>query len=204
MAHSIKRFRLLILCLALISFIIGMVLISNFEFPDKLPLMLIADALTVIFYTRFTYGSKRARQYKALRIFLRVVLAFLTVFGPLQALRQCAYWVSRDYYQQEPGIVFFERIRCDDSAISTKRGEKSLLPVFQLFRARCIITLTVCVLIVLEMFFYGWSDEAKGLPQEEAAAATEETRNDIELANTSLNGLQKTEIVDPPPCTSVA
>ncbi|KAG9326466.1 hypothetical protein KVV02_001645 [Mortierella alpina] len=141
------------------SFIIGMVLISNFEFPDKLPLMLITDALTVIFYARFTYGSKRARQYKALHIFLRLVLAFLTVFGPLQALRQCTYRMRRDYYQQEPGIVFFERIDCDDAAT------------------------------ILETFFYGWSDEAKGLPQEEAAAATEGTRNDVELANTFILGM---------------
>ncbi|KAF9966346.1 hypothetical protein BGZ70_002625 [Mortierella alpina] len=188
MARFIKWFRLLILCLALISFILGMTLNANFEFPDKLAFLLISEALTVTFYAKFTYGSKQARKNRTLRIFFRLALAFLTVFWPLKAFRECEYEVRRNYERDEPGIHLYEQIYCRGTdrrrRVPLDEGEPSILPLYRLFRVRCIITLTVCVLITLEMFQYGWSDEHKGFSQDQTAPATE-TRDDVELAGTA-------------------
>ncbi|KAF9572338.1 hypothetical protein EC968_009991 [Mortierella alpina] len=193
MSNLITWLRLLIIFLALISFILGVTLSANSVFPDKLPLMMITDALTVVFYARFASGSQKARQNRTLRIFLRIAFAFLTVFGPVKALRECHYKLERDYGRNSPGIHFDEVIKCADDSRHrrTDEGEESILPEFRLFRARCIITLTVCVLILVEMFMYGWSDEGKDRPEDEAAA------EDVELAERSGNGPQKMVLPDP-------
>ncbi|CAO3566792.1 unnamed protein product [Mortierella alpina] len=206
-ARYIKWFRLLILCLALISFILGMTLNANFEFPDKLAFLLISEALAVTFYTKFTYGSKEAHQNRTLRIFFRLVLAFLTVFWPLKALRECEYEARRNYDRNEPGVYLYEQVSCSGTdrrhRVPLDEGEPSILPMYRLFRARCIITLTVCVLIMLEMFRYGWSDEDKGRSQDGTAIATA-TQDDFELAGRAVGERQKMALPAAPPPTAAA
>ncbi|KAF9278282.1 hypothetical protein BGZ68_008673 [Mortierella alpina] len=202
MARSLKRFRLFILSLALISFILGLILSLHFKFPDKLPFMLISEALTVILYSIFAYGSKKEPQNHSFHVVLRTVLAFFTVYAPLQALKECSYNVRRDYDQESPGIHTHELISCLDvgyiGRFSADQGEERLLPMFRLFRARSIITLTVCALIVVEIFSC-WSDEASGLPQD-GDAASAEMPNDVELREMSD---EPQKMAPPPPFFSV-
>ncbi len=200
----IKQLRILIACLALIGFILGMVLNVNFEFPNKLVLMLISEGLAFVLYSRFAYEFQKRHHNRSVRFLLRAVLAFLTVYGPVNALRECRYELRRDYGEQRPGFHTKEQIYCFDvnSPVRTEDGGKSILLIYRLFRARCIITLTVCALIVVEMFLYGWSDEASGLPQDDATV--EKLRNEVELGDVSVNDSEPQKIVLPDPPQAAA
>ncbi|KAF9278281.1 hypothetical protein BGZ68_008672 [Mortierella alpina] len=199
MTRPIKRFRQLIVCLAAISLILGMALNTNFVFPDKLPLMLTSEALTVIFYSVFAYGSNEEPQNRSARMFFRIVLTFLMIYGPQEALRGCYYEMRRDYDHIGPGIYMLEEITCrnvDRSGNSSSETGATALSMFRVFRARCIVPLSACVLMAIEMVIYGLSDEALGLPQ--AGAASAETRNDVELGDRSADEPQKMVLPDPP------
>ncbi|KAF9948977.1 hypothetical protein BGZ72_009161 [Mortierella alpina] len=185
MARSLKRFRLLILSLTVTSFFAGTALVVNPKFPSDLPFMLLTDVVTFLFYLFFTFGPKRKRQNRRWRMLFRSVLGFLTIYGPVKALRECSYTTHRDYLKERPGIHTYERIGCNRDDFNDRNEAGSMLSIFRLFRARCIITLTVCALIVVEMFRYGWSDEASGLPQDDASV--EKLRNEVELEDVSVN-----------------
>ncbi|KAF9956302.1 hypothetical protein BGZ72_002841 [Mortierella alpina] len=191
----INWFRFAIVCLALIGFIIGVVL-REYEFPDILTIMLATEAVIVFLYAEFAYRSKAVDQFRGWRIFLRLIMGFLTVYGPAKALSDCDYNVSRDYQADSPGFQTVGWIGClrDGYDFRYYRSENALF-TFRLFRARCIIMLTVFAMIFLEMICYIRSDEGTGIKRDAAMA---EARNDVELANTSAGDSQKMMVPDPP------
>ncbi|KAF9966344.1 hypothetical protein BGZ70_002623 [Mortierella alpina] len=197
MGRSINWLRILIICLALASFLMGFVLRERRQFPDILTIMLASEIVIVFLYSEFVYRSGADTHFRGWRYFLRVIMAFLTIYGPTKALRECSYYEERNYKDHSQGFHTTARINCilerDDV------GEvETMLPLFRLFRARCIITLTVCALIAVELYCYGWSKEGTGQARVNAEM---ETRNDVELTDTLADDSQKTMVPDPPHAT---
>ncbi|KAF9938039.1 hypothetical protein BGZ67_000609 [Mortierella alpina] len=195
MIRPINQLRILILCLSLCSFIIGLYVKGRLEFPDKLALITAAEVLNFIFYSFVMITSYSGIQMRGWRIFNRMILVFLAIYAPASALRGCEYRLRRDYYENRPGINYYDRIQCDDGSRDA-RSDETLLPAYQLFRARCIIMLTVSVLMFIEMVFYWRSyegSEPSPSPPQDAALA------DIELGNTSLGEPQKMVLPMPTP-----
>ncbi|KAF9966343.1 hypothetical protein BGZ70_002622 [Mortierella alpina] len=186
MVRLVNWLRILILCLSLSSFIIGLHLKDALEFPDPLTLIIVTEAFNVLFYSYFAATSNASTQMRAWRIFYRLVLASLSLYGPARALDGCEFGLMRDYSINLPGIRYNEKIHCDDGSEYTWRQDQTLLPAYHLFRARCILLLTVAVTMWVEMVLYWQSDEGSGvspLPPPQNA--------DIELGNATLDEPQK-------------
>ncbi|KAF9572339.1 hypothetical protein EC968_009992 [Mortierella alpina] len=179
MTRSINWLRSVIILLALTGFIIGMVLREDRRFPDVLTIMWATEVVTFFLYSEFIYISKVDIQFRGWRIFLRLILAILMIYGPVKALDDCGYYTFRDYDTIIPGFLYRARISCIEDSYDGEGPVERIRPVYRLFRARCIIMATTCVLIVVELCCYGWSKEGMNRPN---VSAGSETRNDVELA----------------------
>ncbi|CAO3566789.1 unnamed protein product [Mortierella alpina] len=197
MTRSINLFRILILCLAFISFSMGLVLKEQLHFPDNQALILATEAIVVILYLEFLFSAK-LEQFRGWRVFLRIALGFLTIYGPTKILDDCHYSTERDYDNHSPGFHSREKISCADDTGEDLDG--AFLSVFRLFRVRCIITLAVATLILVELFIYARSGEGSAACLRNGATA-EMRHDDLELANTSVSHSQKVMVPDPPNAT---
>ncbi|KAF9966345.1 hypothetical protein BGZ70_002624 [Mortierella alpina] len=193
MTRSITRFRTLILCLALISFTIGLILTDQLDFPDNLALTLATEAIVIVLYLEFLFSAKM-EQNRGWRVTLRIALGFLTIYGPSKILSDCSFSMERDYRNRSPGFHATDKIHCANDR--TDDWDEAVLSVFRLFRARCIITLTVAALILIELFIYVRSDEGSTARLRNGATA-ETWPDDVELASTSMSHSQKVMVSDP-------
>ncbi|CAO3566788.1 unnamed protein product [Mortierella alpina] len=183
MIRLLNWLRILIIGLSMCSFGMGIHLKDALEFPDPLTLLLVTEGFNVVFYSHFAATSNAASQTRAWRIFFRLVLAFLSLYGPARALDGCEFRLFRDYSINLPGIRYTENVWCDHGSSRTWDDE-TLLPAYHLLRARCIVLLTVALMMWVELVFYWRSDEGSGGPPPPQNA-------DIELGNTMVDEPQK-------------
>ncbi|KAF9948974.1 hypothetical protein BGZ72_009158 [Mortierella alpina] len=151
--------------------------------------MLVSDGLAVVFYLAVILTSREVHT-RAIRIFFRLVMTLLAFIGPTRALVECKFWLQRDYdprlYDLNPsgarGFRYEEQLQCPGNDVNAIRGnDNSVLSTYHLLRRRCIVALTVSVLIVLELVCYCRSNEGSGpSPHEELAAPI-----DIEMEGAS-------------------
>ncbi|KAF9938036.1 hypothetical protein BGZ67_000606 [Mortierella alpina] len=170
---SINWLRLLIVCMAVASFIMGMDLHDELDYPGYLGIILAVDGLVVVLYT-VAFLTSRSVHIRFFRILLRLIITSMALFGPARALNECKFWTVREYSGAR-GFHYLEQLECTASSYAVNptvnRGDQSLLPTFHLFRRRCIVALAVFVLMEIEMVCYWRSDEGSEPPLHEELAA---------------------------------
>ncbi|KAF9986317.1 hypothetical protein BGZ75_001992 [Mortierella antarctica] len=185
--------RLFILCLALTSLILGIVLRGRTDLYNDLIIIFLSDVLAFIMYIMAIRRSKNDDHSRLLGIGLRIAMSSFTLYVPAKAFIRCKFGVEQ-LWSVSRGNYYSEYIRCPE--LSYEEGER-LRPTYDLLRAHCIVGLIVSLLMVVEMFSYWWSNEGSGraFSREEAdmelAAPIE-----MDMQNLSYSE-QKIEMPDP-------
>ncbi|CAO3566790.1 unnamed protein product [Mortierella alpina] len=124
-------------------------------------------------------------------------MSILMLVGSIKAVvNDCEYSSQRDYGTESPGFQLTELIHCNDGYRRTWGNQGvQLISVYRLFKARCILSFTLCALMVLELSWCWRSTE--GIPRE--SALTVEVQADVELGKMSLEEPQKMVLPDAPP-----
>ncbi|KAF9986318.1 hypothetical protein BGZ75_001993 [Mortierella antarctica] len=146
------------------GFGMGLVLQEHLELGRDLTVILVMDCLTIIVYLWVIHSSQKKVHRRMGRIFFRLVMSVLILYGPAKVLHGCWYTVGRRY-DYRPGVNFAEEIHCPADTHYADLGT-GVLFYYHLLRARCIITLTLAMLVVLEMVAYRRSAEGRRLPQD--------------------------------------
>lgn len=174
---NINWLRLLIVCMAVASFIVGLILKDKFDSSGHLDIILVVDGLVVAFNTAAILNSGNVHS-RVFRIFCRLVITSLALYGPARALNECKFQMVRVYgYDAEPdpsgtrGFHFSGNLHCLADGHTAIRNGDSSLQTYHLLRRRCIVALTVFVLMEIELVSYWRSDEGLGSPPHKNLAA---------------------------------
>ncbi|KAF9278280.1 hypothetical protein BGZ68_008671 [Mortierella alpina] len=159
------------------SFIVGLILKDKFDYSGHLDIILVVDGLVVAFYTAAILNSRNVHS-RVFRIFCRLVITSLALYGPERALNECKLRMVRVYgYDAEPdpsgtkGFHFSGNLDCPADGHTAIRNGDSSLQTYHLLRRRCIVALTVFVLMEIELVSYWRSDEGLESPPHEDLAA---------------------------------
>ncbi|KAF9954119.1 hypothetical protein BGZ70_010667 [Mortierella alpina] len=149
----------------------GLVLQEQVGLGGDLTIIQVMNCFAIIVYLWAVHSSQKKVHKRMGRIFLRLIMSVLILYGPANVLHNCRYTVERRYGFQ-PGINFEEIIRCPADTHRSGLGSDTVSR-FHLLRATSIVTLTLATLVVLEMITYMRSAEGRG---------GSSTQDDVELA----------------------
>ncbi|CAO3566791.1 unnamed protein product [Mortierella alpina] len=153
--------RLFIVCLSLVSLILGIALRTKTGLYYDLIIIIVSDALAIILYVMALRRSKEDYHYRLLGIGLRIAMSIFALFLPAKVLKDCSYGVEPSWSESR-GPFSSEYIRCPGLSINTHLLGEPLRPTYDLLRALIIVALIASLLMVVELFSYWWSYEGSG------------------------------------------
>ncbi|KAF9954118.1 hypothetical protein BGZ70_010666, partial [Mortierella alpina] len=145
--------RLFIVCLSLVSLILGIVLRTRTGLYYDLIIIIVSDALAFILYVMAIRRSRKDDHYRLLGIGLRIAMSIFALFLPAKALIDCNFGVE-PLWSESRGPFSSEYIRCPGLSVNTYQLGEQLRPTYDLLRAFIIVALVVSLLMVVELFSY--------------------------------------------------